>query len=53
MGKGKKNCKSRGPSISIYYKFLDCPWTFPELLSQELAHPLFFQLVFWGRGLLW
>ena len=50
---GKRNFKKGGISSgSIYCKSLYFPRSFPELLSQELALPLLFQLVFWGRGLL-
>ena len=67
VGKEKKLCKflvwyknalywkrKKGgiSSSSIYYKSFDFPWSFPALLGQELALPLFFQLVFWQRGLL-
>ena len=48
--KEKKKKKGGVPSSSIYCKFLDFPWSFPVLLGPELALPLSFQLVFWGRG---
>ena len=46
----KRRKKGGVPSSSIYCKSLDFPWSFPALLGQELALPLSFQLVFWGRG---
>ena len=52
MEKGKK--RGGGPSSFVYYfpLIFSQTWSFPELLGQEFALPLFFQLVFWGRGLL-
>ena len=46
----EKGGKGGVPSSSIYYKFLDFPWSFLVLLGQELALPLSFQLVFWGEA---
>ena len=48
---GKRKKKIGGvPSGFICCKSLDFPWSFPALLHQELALPLSYQLVFWGRG---
>ena len=50
---GETNKNQRGVSSdSIYCKPLYFPWSFPDLLDEELALSLSFQLVFWGRGLL-
>ena len=53
-GKREKGREKKGPSSSIYYFPLIFPWSwsFPVLLSKELALPFYFQVVFWGRGLL-
>ena len=50
-GKRKKEKTLGGvASGSTYCKSLDFPWSFPALPGPELALPLSFQLVFWGRG---
>ena len=48
MEKEKK--KKKDPLV--LYTIFPQSWSFPELLGQELALPLSFQLVFWRRGLL-
>ena len=50
-GKEKKTRGGVSPG-SIYCKSLDFPCSFPVLLGRELALPLSFQLVFWGKGML-
>ena len=47
--KPKQQNKEGVSSGSIYCKSLEFPWSFPMLLGQELALPLSFHLVFWGR----
>ena len=52
-GKRKKKEKKKQGGVysgSIYCKSLDFLCNFLALLSKELALPLSFQLVFWGRG---
>ena len=47
MEKEKK--KEKKDPLALYTVFPQS-WSFPTLLGQELALPLSFQLVFWGRS---